>query len=169
MPDYRIILLIFLVIFLVVILASKAAKKVNKDRATRGRFAQKLPESEKPRMTEEQFELSWKALSYLLILAALGNLYMVFTSVRSAFLVSASSWVFWVDAVASLAAAVAAVLVWRTREKVWVFVYFMITIIPIFLFMSLKGTAFKVGALIHLFPLVLLYFVLRPIWTNMKN
>lgn len=169
MPDYRIILIIFLVIFLVVILASRAAKKVNKDRATRGRFAQKLPESEKPRMTEEQFNHSWRALSYLLLLAALGNLYMVYNSVSKALIVSASSWVFWVDAIASVAAAIAAVMIWKTRQKLWVFVYFIITILPIFLFMSLKGTTFKVGALIHLFPLVLLYFVLRPIWTNMKN
>lgn len=169
MPDYKIILLIFLIIFLVVILASKAAKKVNKERASKGRFAEKLPESEKPRMTEDQFNRSWKALSYLLLLAALGNLYMVYTSVRSAVSVSSGAWIFWVDAIASLAAAGAAVMIWRSQQKLWVFVYFIITIIPIFLFMSLKGTAFKVGALIHLFPLVLLYFVLRPIWTNMKN
>jgi len=40
--------------------------------------------------------------------------------------------------------------------------------IPLFLFMSIKGSPFKISAMIHLFPLVLLYFVLRPVWEFMK-
>jgi hypothetical protein len=35
--------------------------------------------------------------------------------------------------------------------------------------MSIKGTPFKISALIHLFPLVLLYFALKPIWAGMKQ
>jgi len=68
-----------------------------------------------------------------------------------------------------LTAAVAAFLIWRTRQKTWVYIYFGFILIPIAMFMSFKGPGFKESALIHLFPLVLLYFVLKPVWDNLKN
>ena len=64
---------------------------------------------------------------------------------------------------------VAAWMMWRKKEKLWVFIYFILLLVPIFLFMSIKGTPFKISALIHLFPLVLLYFALKPIWAGMKQ
>jgi hypothetical protein len=81
--------------------------------------------------------------------------------------VPAVAWVYWIDASFSFAAAVSGVLIWHLRTKSMVFLYFGFTIVPIILFMSIKG--FKIDALIHLFPLVLLYFVLKPVWENMKN
>jgi len=50
-----------------------------------------------------------------------------------------------------------------------VFAYFLATLLPLFVFMSIKGTSFKISAMIHLFPLVLLYFVLKPVWGYLKT
>ncbi len=165
--------LIFGVILLVVFLYRKAIRKVQKDQEaklkgqTGYKPAARVP-AEKPAMTEEQFNKAWKNLSYLILLAGVGNLYMAYTAIRSAIQPN-GLWVWWVDAVFSILAAGAAFLMWRKREKLWVFIYFILLLVPIFLFMSIKGTPFKVGALIHLFPLVLLYFALKPIWAGMKQ
>ena len=119
-------------------------------------------------MTEEQFDRSWKNFSYLLLLAAAGSLYMVYMAIKATLsAVPGIAWVYWFDAVFSFAAAIAGVFIWRMRTKFMVFLYFGFTIVPILLFMSIKG--FKINALIHLFPLVLLYLMLKPIWENMKN
>jgi hypothetical protein len=42
------------------------------------------------------------------------------------------------------------------------YVYFFLTLVPIVIFMSVKGDGVKLNALVHLFPLVLFYFVLQP-------
>ena len=68
---------------------------------------------------------------------------MVYTGVRSALTVSSGAWIFWIDAIFSLAAAIAAVFIWRTKKKIWVFIYFIFTLVPIFLFMSIKGQQLK--------------------------
>jgi len=167
--DLKFVLLVFGIIFLIVLLARKAYKKVYADRIAQGKIPKSRKTEEKPFLTEEQFKKSWKALAFLLLLAALGSLYMVFTGVRSALTVSSGAWIFWIDAFFSLAAAISAVFIWRTKKKIWVFIYFIFTLIPIFLFMSLKGQQFKLNALIHLFPLVLLYFVLKPVWDNLES
>ena len=121
-------------------------------------------------MTEEQFSRAWKSLSYLLLLAGAGNLYMAYNAVVRALQSNALiAWVWWLDVACSLAAAAFAVLIWRKKTKNWVFAYFIATMIPLFLFMSIQGQAFKISALIHLFPLVLLYFVLKPVWSYMKT
>lgn len=167
--ELKFLLLIFGIIFIAVFLVRKAVKKVYTERGKNGTIAKSKPPVEKSLLTEEQFNRSWKALSILLLLAAAGSLYMVFTGVRSALTVQNGAWIFWFDAVFSLLAAAAAVMVWRRKEKIWVYIYFFLTLIPIFLFMSIKGTTFKVSALIHLFPLVLFYFVLQPVWRNLKD
>lgn len=166
--------LIFGVILLVVFLYRKAIKKVQKDQEARLKEksgykpAVAKSQVEKPAMTEEQFNKAWKSLSYLILLAGAGNLYMAYTAIRSAIQPN-GLWVWWIDAVFSVLAAIAAFFMWRKKEKLWVFIYFILLLVPIFLFMSIKGTPFKVGALIHLFPLVLLYFALKPIWSGMKQ
>jgi hypothetical protein len=43
------------------------------------------------------------------------------------------------------------------------------TALPVMMFLSLKGPGFKESAMIHLFPLVLLYFILKPVWANLKD
>lgn len=167
--DLKFVALVFGIIFLIVLLARKAYKKVNQDRIAHGRIAQPRKNIEKATLTEEQFKKTWKALSFLLLLAAVGSLYMVFNAVRSALTVQSGAVIYWIDAFFSLAAAIAAVFIWLTKKKIWVFIYFIFTIIPIFMFMSIKGQALKISALIHLFPLVLLYFVLKPVWENLDN
>ncbi|MCX6055702.1 MAG: hypothetical protein NTZ74_12475 [Chloroflexi bacterium] len=165
--DLKFVLLVFGIVFLIVLLTRKAIVKVKKDRETRveSGVVKSLPQ--KPKFTEEQFNRSWKSLSYLLLLAAAGNLYMVYTAIGEAF--ATGSVILWIDAVFSLAAAVAAVLIWRFRNKKNVYFYFIFTMVPIIMFMSIQGSGPKQKALIHLFPLVLLYFVLKPIWESMKE
>jgi len=165
--DLKLVLLVFGIAFLVVLLTRKAIRKVKKDQEIQEKSPKnKLPVA-KLKLSEEQFNKSWKSLSYLLLLAAAGNLYMVYTASQAA--ISSGLFFFWVDAVFSLIAAVAAFLIWRTRQKTWVYIYFGFILIPIAMFMSFKGPGFKESALIHLFPLVLLYFVLKPVWDNLKN
>lgn len=164
--------LIFGIILLIVFAYRKAMKKVRSDQEAKmkAQSAYKPPAAvSKQGMTEEQFNKAWKSLSYMLLLAGAGNLYMAYTALVSAMNASFGKWVWWVDVVFSILAAVAAFLIWRRKEKLWVFVYFFFLLIPIFLFMSIKGQPFKISAMIHLFPLVLLYFVLRPIWDGLKN
>lgn len=168
MPDLKYVALIFAIILLVVIGVRQSIKKARKKQEQLGAPVKKKEVLQKPRMTEEQFSKSWKNLSYLMLLAAAGSLYMVYVAVKSALAATTGvSWVFWIDAGFSFFAAIAAVIVWRAASKSMVYLYFGLTLVPIILFMSIKG--FKINALIHLFPLVLLYFVLKPVWENMKD
>lgn len=165
--------LIFGVILLILIAYRQAVKKVQRNKETRQK---EKPASrttaavqvEPPRLTEEQFTRSWKSLSYLLLLAGAGNLYMAYTALNKALAIPAA-WIWWVDLVCSVAAAICAVLAWKMKTKTWIFAYFIATMIPMFVFMSVKGQEFKISAMIHLFPLVLLYFVLKPVWNNLET
>lgn len=168
MPDLKFVALVFGIILLIVLGVRQGLKKARKLQESGAIPVKKKELPQKPKMTEEQFDKSWKNLSYLLLLASAGSLYMVYMAVKAALASDPGlAWVYWFDAVFSFAAAVAGVMIWRLRTKSMVFLYFGFTIVPIILFMSIKG--FKINALIHLFPLVLLYFVLKPIWENMKN
>ncbi len=169
MPDIKIIALVFGIILLIVLGVRQAIKKVKKQQQESGSQPEKQRKVvEAPKLTDEQFNASWKSLSYLLLLAAAGSLYMVYVAVKSALSIApGAAWVFWIDAASSFVAAVFAVLSWMKRTKSMVYLYFAFTILPIVIFMSIKG--FKINALIHLFPLVLVYFVLKPIWQNMKD
>lgn len=168
MPDLKFVALVFAIILLVVIGVRQSIKKAHK-RLELDQKPVKVKElPQKPRMTEQQYSKAWKSLSYLILLAAAGSLYMAYVAVKSALTADPGvGWVFWTDASFSLLAAIAAVIVWRRPTKTMVYLYFGLTLVPIVLFMSIQG--FKVNALIHLFPLVLLYFVLKPIWENMKD
>jgi hypothetical protein len=168
MPDLKFVALVFGIILLIVLGVRQSIKKAKKKQETSGTTVKMKEVPTKPKLTEEQFIKTWKNLSYLLLLAAIGSLYMVYVAVKSALPAGpAVSWVYWTDAGFSLAASAAAVFIWRLKTKSMVLLYFGFTMVPIVLFMSLKG--FKINALIHLFPLVLLYFVLKPVWDNLKN
>jgi hypothetical protein len=165
--------LIFGVILLILIGYRQAVRKVQQNRDGRhkekpGTKAATPAQITEPRMTEDQFKRSWRSLSYLLLLAGVGNLYMAYMALDKA-IAMPSVWILWVDVVCSVAAAIFAVLTFWLKTKTWVFAYFIAMIIPIFLFLSVKGQEFKVSALIHLFPLVLLYFVLKPVWNNLET
>ena len=171
--ELKYYILIFGVILLILIAYRQAVKKVQRSRETKQKAKPEYKavppiQVEKPRMTDEQFKRSWRNLSYLLLLAGVGNLYMAYTALNKA-LSDPSLWIFWVDVVCSVAAAIFAVLTFFVKTKTWIFAYFIATMIPIFLFMSLKGQEFKINAMIHLFPLVLLYFVLKPVWNNLET
>jgi hypothetical protein len=159
MPDLKFVALVFGIILLIVLGVRQSIKKAKKKQETSGTTVKMKEVPTKPKLTEEQFIKTWKNLSYLLLLAAIGSLYMVYVAVKSALPAGpAVSWVYWTDAGFSLAASAAAVFIWRLKTK---------SMVLLVLFMSLKG--FKINALIHLFPLVLLYFVLKPVWDNLKN
>ena len=168
--DLKFAALVFGIVFLMVLLTRKAIRKVKKEQAEKaisGKFQQPA-QVQKPILTEEQYQRSWKSLGYLLLLAAAGNLYMTFTAAKTA-IEQNNLWFFWIDAVFSFSAAITAIFIWRLRRKMAVFVYAFFTLIPILMFMSLKGPGFKENALIHLFPLVLMYFVLQPVWNRMED
>ncbi len=168
MTEIQTILLIFGVAFLLVLFTRRAIRR-QKARTTSAaipaRPVQPRPAAgEKPKMTREQFNRSWKSLGYLLLLAAAGSLYVVYTSVKGA--LPTNSYVLWIDAFFGLAAAVMAVVVWRMPRKRLVYAYLVITVIPIMFFMS---TGNYIAALIHLFPLVLVYFVVQPVWPAVEE
>jgi len=169
--EWKFALLVFGVAFLIVLLTRRAIKKAYKDQKLAPVSSKKRVPEPKAVLSEEQFKKSWNSLSYLLLVAAAGSLYMVYTAFRSALdpNMSAVAIVFWVDAGVSLAAAIAAVLIWLKKTKTMVIAYLFFTLLPVLMFMSIKGTTYKISALIHLFPLVLLYFVLKPVWGNLKE
>lgn len=168
MPDLKFVALVFAIVFLVVVGVRQSIKKAQKRMELDQKPAKIKELPQKPRMTEEQFSKTWNSLSYLILLAAAGSLYMAYTAGKSALAADPGvAWVFWVDACFSFLAAVAAVIVWRKPSKSMVYLYFGLNLVPIVLFMSIKGV--KINALIHLFPLVLLYFVLKPVWENMRD
>jgi len=160
--DLKTVLLIFGIVFLMLVLTRKATRKVKTRSANQIKSAQAPAPAVKPRMTEEQFNKSWKSLSYLMLLAAAGNLYMLYSSLKGA--LETRSFVLWGDVVFSLAAAVVAVLIWRLHSKMLVIVYMALMIIPIMFYMS---TGHTTDGIIRLFPLMLVYFVVKPVWDFM--
>jgi hypothetical protein len=159
MPDIKTVLLLFGFVFMLMAVVRIVLQK-QRPQPTRtktpGRPATPGP---KPRMTLEQFEKSWKSLSYLMLLAAAGNLFMLYNSVRGA--LQTQSYILWIDSFANLVAAVLAIIIWRKHSKKFVVAYMVITVIPIMFFMSTNHAA---DGLIRLFPLVLVYFVVQPVW-----
>jgi hypothetical protein len=162
MLDLKTGLLVFGFVFLMLVVVRSVTRK-QKERSS-GQVISPKPAvtGAKPEMTAEQFNKSWKSLSYLLLLAAAGNLYMLYNSVMGA--LETGSYFLWVDALFSLTAAVIAVLIWRLHRKILVISYLAVTVIPIMFFMS---TGHAVDGLVHLFPLVLVYFVVKPVWEYM--
>jgi membrane protein implicated in regulation of membrane protease activity len=157
--DIQIVLLVFGVVFLMLAVTRIVNRKQKGQSSKPDKTAPAGTTENKPRMTEEQFKKSWKSLSYLMLLAAAGNLYMLYNSVVRA--LETGSYILWIDAVFSLAAAVIAVLIWRRCRKNLVIAYLIITVIPIMIFIS---TGHSLDGIIRLFPLVLVYFVVKPVW-----
>lgn len=175
MEQYQFYILAFAIILLIVVGVRQSIKKARKrvEETAVPRKGKEPPS--KPKLSEDQFQKAWNSFSYLLLVAALGSLYVVYTAVKAAILPvnNGIAWVYWVDAVFSFAAAISATLIFFKKTKSMVYLYFGFMLVPILLFMSTNNdqnpSAFKINALIHLFPLVLLYFVLKPVWENMKN
>ena len=163
MLDLKTGLLIFGFVFLMLLVARSVTRRQKAPPSGQVKPAPSPAPGLKPTLTAEQFEKSWKSLSYLLLLAAAGNLYMLYSSVREA--LETGSYFLWADALFSLAAAVIAVLIWRLRLRSLVIAYMVVTVIPIMFFIS---TGHALDGLIHLFPLVLVYFVVRPVWERME-
>lgn len=159
MLDFKTVLLIFGVVFLMVVLTRKAILKQTGRPSSQARATKISEPQEKPRMTPEQFNKSWKSLGYLMLLAAAGNLYMAYNSLSGA--LETQSYILWMDSLFSLAAAVLAVLIWRLHRKNLVVAYLVVTVIPIMVFMS---TGHSLDGILRLFPLMLVYFAVQPVW-----
>lgn len=159
MLDFKTVLLIFGFVFLMLAVARAVLRKRRIEPTSQITPAPAGVHEIKPRMTEEQFKKSWRSLSYLMLLAAAGNLYMLYNSVVGA--LDTGSYFLWIDALFSLAAAVIAVLIWRVHSRNLVIAYLIITVIPIMFFIS---TGHSLDGIIRLFPLVLVYFAVKPVW-----
>lgn len=158
MLDIKTVILIFVTVFLLLVLTQRVIR--NQKKQVSGQTTNKPSEMvAKPRMTEEQFNKSWKSLSYLMLFAAAGNLYMAYNSLRMA--LDTQSYILWMDTVFSLAAAFLAVLIWRLHRRILVIVYLILTVLPIMVFLS---TGHSLDGLLHIFPLMLVYFAVKPVW-----
>lgn len=166
--DIQTILLIFGIAFLILFFTRRAIRRGKARAAAPVKPVQARPAGEKPQMTEEQFKRVWKNLSYLMLLAGAGNLYVAYMAVGQA--LKAASTVEMVilygDALFAVAAAVVSVLVFRSHTKKLVYIYLILTVIPIMFFMS---TGHYTDALVHLFPLILVYLVVQPVWSYIKE
>ena len=165
MLELQTVLLIFGVVFLMLVITRKVLRKQKTRTSDQGKLA-RAPASVpavKPGMTKEQFDKSWRSLSYLMLLAAAGNLYMLYNSVKGA--LETRSYILWIDTVFCLAAAVIAVFIWRLHRKNHVIAYLVVTILPIMFFLS---TGHSTDGIVRLFPLVLVYFVVKPVWEYME-
>ena len=96
---------------------------------------------------------------YLLFLAALGNLYSTYISFRSA--MSTMSTVLWIDGALSVIAAVTIIIFWRKRVKDIAFAYMGIIILQVMFYLA---TGQYLIAMVHVFPIVLVYIVVKPVW-----
>ena len=163
MLDTKTVLLIFGIIFLLVAFTRKAIFKQKKQATNTGK-ATRAPAPVKPLMTEELFNKAWKGLSYLMLLAAVGNGYMFYNSLKG--VLETRSYILGIDAICSLAAAVIGVFIWRLHLKSLVIAYMVITVIPIMIFISSGHSA---DGIIHLFPLMLLYFAVKPVWEYIEG
>lgn len=159
MVDLKTVLLIFGVVFLMLITTRKVIRKQKSRSLHQDKPARAQKPTTKPRMSEDEFNKSWKSLSYLMLFSAAGNLYMAYNSLMGA--LDTMSYILWIDVVFSLLAAVIAVLIWRLHRKDLVFAYLVITIIPIMIFIS---TGHSLDGITHLFPLMLVYFAVKPVW-----
>lgn len=162
MLDLKTVLLIFGVVFLMVVLTRKAIQKQTVRPSSQAKTSTIPKPQVKTKMTPEQFNKSWKSLRYLLLLAAAGNLYMAYNSLTKA--LETQSYILWMDTIFSLAAAVLAVLIWQLHSKILVIAYLVVTVLPIMVFMS---TGHSLDGIVRLFPLVLVYFVVQPVWGYM--
>ena len=163
MVDYKTIFLILGILFLVVIFTRKAILKQKQELEHPVRPPKIQPKKQGLELSDVQFERQWKSMSYLLFLAALGNLYSAYVSIRGA--LETMSTVFWIDGSLSIAAAIVAVIVWRKRNKDLVYGYMGIIILQVMFFLS---TGKYLIAMVHLFPLVIVYLVVKPVWNRMS-
>jgi hypothetical protein len=164
MPDYKTIILVIGILVLVVILTRKAILKQKQELLNPVRPPKIKPQKNgEIEIAEEQFDKQWKSLSYLLGLAALGNLYSAYLSGRSAF--TTFSTVLWIDSAISVIAAIVAIILWRKRIKDLAYIYMGIIIVQVMFFLS---TGKYLIAMVHIFPLLLVYLVIKPVWNSMK-
>lgn len=161
--DFKTLILILGIILLVVIFTRKAILKQKQELEHPVRPPKIQPIKQGLELSDIQFEKQWKSMSYLLFLAALGNLYSAYVSIRGALETMSTVW--WLDGSLSIAAAIVAVFVWRKHNKDLVYAYMGIIILQVMFFLS---TGKYLIAMVHLFPLVIVYLVVKPVWNRMS-
>lgn len=163
MLDYKTIILVFGILVLAVIFIRKAILKQKQELENPVRPPKIQSKKKGTELTDSQFEKQWKSMSYLLFLAALGNLYSAYVSIRGA--IETMSTVLWIDGFLSMIAAAVAVIFWRKRLKDLAYGYMGIIILQVMFFLS---TGKYLIAMVHLFPLVIVYLVVKPVWDKMS-
>lgn len=161
--DYQTIILIAGILILIVIFTRKAILKQRQWLENPVRPPKEKEKKKASAISDIQFDRQWRSMSYLLFLAALGNLYTAYNSGRSA--VETMSTVLWIDCGLSILAAIVAITLWKKKLKDITFLYMGIVILQVMFFMA---TGKYIVALVHVFPLVLVYMVVKPVWDSMK-
>ncbi len=162
MPDYKTIFLVVGIIILIAIFTRKAILKQKRELENPVRPPKVKPKKNGHVLTDVQFEIQWKSMAYLLFLAALGNLYSAYISFRSA--MSTMSTVLWIDGALSVIAAVTIIIFWRKRVKDIAFAYMGIIILQVMFYLA---TGQYLIAMVHVFPIVLVYIVVKPVWDSL--
>lgn len=163
MVDYQTILLIAGILVLVVIFTRKAIIKQRQWLENPVRPPKEKTKKKTAEISDTQFKTQWRSMSYLLFFAALGNLYTAYNSGRGA--METMSTVLWIDCGLSIVAAVIAIFLWQKKLKDITFGYMGIIILQVMFFMA---TGKYIVALVHVFPLVLVYMVVKPVWDSME-
>lgn len=163
MPDYKTIFLVVGILLLVVIFTRKAIMKQQKEMENPVRPPKNMPKKKGEILTESQFELQWKSMSYLLFLAAIGNLYSAYVSGRNALITMST--VLWIDGAMSVIAAITILVFWRKKLKDIAYAYMGIIILQVMFFLA---TGEYLVAMVHVFPIVLVYLVVKPVWNSLE-
>ncbi len=163
MPDYKTIFLVVGILLLVVIFTRKAILKQRKEMENPVRPPKIMPKKKGEVLTESQFELQWKSMAYLLFLAAIGNLYSAYVSVKNAMITMST--VLWIDGALSVIAAITIIIFWRKRLKDIAYAYMGIIILQVMFFLA---TGEYLVAMVHVFPIVLVYLVVKPVWNSLE-
>jgi len=151
------------ILILVVIFTIKAINKQKKELAELTPPARVTHNKQQEEKANQRVARQWKATGILLDLAAIGNMYSAFVSTSSA--LKNGSWILWIDAGLSVIAAVVVMVLKLKRDLNLVYLYVGIILLPSLFFLA---TGQYIPAVIHLFPLVLVYLVINPVRKDMK-
>lgn len=162
MPETSTIILIAGISLLLVMFVRKAIRKA-KERGTNPPARQTQVTVVERKESVKRVNAQWRAMGYFFGLAALGNLYSAFLFYRKA--LPTMSTVYWLDAGLSLLAALSALLLWKKRSQDFVVLYAAWIIIQVMFNISINE---KLVAIIHSFPLLLVYLAVKPVWKDLE-
>jgi hypothetical protein len=75
------------------------------------------------------------------------------------------STVLWIDGAMSVIAAITILVFWRKKLKDIAYAYMGIIILQVMFFLA---TGEYLVAMVHVFPIVLVYLVVKPVWNSLE-